>query len=160
MCLKCFVLNSAWCFHSLHHWRQGKKELPSTQSLRQASKWVADCCVYSAQFSILLCTSLWSGCGRVTFKFSNLHIFSLLFVFPRQLCEKLWERAGRGRFWRQQSQFPRTQRLVGINSTCVCVCVLEKEFKLPITATSADNILFFSFWIFRSFCTSWFMNTH
>lgn len=73
MCSECFVPNSAWCFHSLHHRRQGKKELPSAQSLRQASKWVADCCVYSAQFSILLCTSLWSSCGWVTFKLSNLH---------------------------------------------------------------------------------------
>lgn len=134
--LCCFVFNSVWCLHSLHHWWQGKKDLPSTQSLRQASEWVTNCYVYSSGFSILLCTGLRSCCGRVTFGFTNLYIpFSPLLCFWRQLCEKLWDLAGRGRLWREQSQLPRTQRLVGIYITSclwacahVCVCLLETEW--------------------------------
>lgn len=95
--------------HSLYHWQQGEKELPSTQSLRQASQWVLSQIVMSSlpSFSFGALPALWSSCGPVTFDFSNLHLF---FVCQRQLYEKHWDCAGRSRFW-GQSQLSRTKRL-------------------------------------------------
>lgn len=56
--------------------------------------------------ALLLCSSLISSC-----------LLLLLLCPSRQLLQELWQLAGRGGLWRQQSQLLRAQRLVGTGAT-------------------------------------------